>query len=125
MIPSHPFDRLSGRAILGAEPNPASNRITLPQRLRLVLEELGPTYVKLGQVMSTRADLIPPEWVEEFKKLQNKVPGVEYDVIHKLLEEELERHLDCAKRRSQIVGESCDKALAKAGFRREPGHDTP
>ena len=78
-----------GRAILGASPVRTSDRVPLAERLRTVLEELGPTYVKLGQVMSTRPDLVPQEWVDEFKKLQNKVPGVDYAVIQKLLEEEL------------------------------------
>ena len=42
-----------------------------PVRVRMVLEELGPTFVKLGQILSTRPDLIPPEWANEFKKLQD------------------------------------------------------
>ncbi len=53
-----------------------------------MLEDLGPTFVKLGQVMSTRPDLVPEDWVEEFKKLQNNVPGVDYAHIQKMLEEE-------------------------------------
>ncbi|MBL8885085.1 MAG: hypothetical protein JNK16_00375 [Phycisphaerales bacterium] len=76
-----------GREILGAEPRKGSD---LPRaaRVRTVLEELGPTYVKLGQVLSTRPDLIPAEWADEFKSLQNSVPGVEYEEIEKILEEE-------------------------------------
>jgi len=42
-------------------------------RLRMALEELGPTFVKFGQLLSTRSDLIPPEYVEEFSKLQDEV----------------------------------------------------
>lgn len=77
-----------GLAIIGSARKVGNEHVPLAQRLRQVLEELGPTYVKLGQVMSTRPDLVPPEWVEEFKKLQNNVPGVEYGVIEKMLEEE-------------------------------------
>lgn len=44
------------------------------ERLRLALEHLGPVWVKFGQMMSTRGDLFPPEWVEELIKLQDKVP---------------------------------------------------
>lgn len=77
-----------GRAIIGAAPKAPVDHVPLARRLRQVLEELGPTYVKLGQVMSTRPDLVPPDWVEEFRKLQNNVPGVEYGVIQKMLDEE-------------------------------------
>jgi ubiquinone biosynthesis protein len=76
------------RTVIGTVPSGANERIPLPVRLRMMLEELGPTYVKLGQVMSTRPDLVPQDWVEEFKKLQNNVPGVDYGVIEKMLEEE-------------------------------------
>jgi ubiquinone biosynthesis protein len=48
--------------------------LTRPQRVRLVLEELGPTYIKLGQVLSTRPDLIPVEFIAELSKLQDRVP---------------------------------------------------
>ncbi|MEO6845778.1 MAG: AarF/UbiB family protein, partial [Chthoniobacterales bacterium] len=45
-----------------------------PVRVRLLLQSLGPTFIKIGQIMSTRPDLIPPDWVEELKKLQCDVP---------------------------------------------------
>jgi ubiquinone biosynthesis protein len=77
-----------GLAIIGAAPKGANEHIPVAERLRRVLEDLGPTYVKLGQVMSTRSDLVPPSWAQEFKKLQNKVPGLEYEVIQKQLEAE-------------------------------------
>lgn len=54
-------------------------------RARMVLEELGPTCIKLGQILSTRPDLIPPEWAEEFKKLQDRCTPLEYDRIHQVL----------------------------------------
>ncbi|WP_137719060.1 ABC1 kinase family protein [Methylobacillus flagellatus] len=52
--------------------------MTLPSavRARLALQELGPTFVKLGQVLATRPDIFPPEWVDEFAKLQDQVPPV-------------------------------------------------
>ena len=58
------------------------------ERVRRALEELGPTFVKMGQVLSTRADLIPPEWAEEFRKLQNDVPRVPFEEIRARLEDE-------------------------------------
>lgn len=48
---------------------------SLPVRVRLVLEELGPTFIKFGQILSTRPDLIPDDYIEEFKKLQDDVPA--------------------------------------------------
>lgn len=50
------------------------------QRLRLALEELGPIFVKLGQVLSTRRDLIPHDVAEELAKLQDKVPPFDSDI---------------------------------------------
>ncbi|MBI5492949.1 MAG: 2-polyprenylphenol 6-hydroxylase [Deltaproteobacteria bacterium] len=59
---------------------------SVPERIRLVLEELGPTFIKLGQIASTRADLLPPDWVDEFKKLQDMVPPVAFDEVRKAVE---------------------------------------
>jgi len=64
-----------------------------PERLRLALEELGPTFVKLGQLMSTRADWFPDEWSTEFKKLQDKVPPFTFEQVRELVEKELGKPL--------------------------------
>ena len=60
-----------------------------PQRLRLALQELGPTFIKLGQVLSTRPDLIPPAYITELTKLQDAVPAESWDAIRQQLESEL------------------------------------
>jgi ubiquinone biosynthesis protein len=65
-----------------------------PRRLRLVLEELGPSFIKLGQLMSTRADLFPSEYIEEFEKLQDQVPPVPYEDIQGVIERELKHPVD-------------------------------
>lgn len=65
-----------------------------PRRIRLVLEELGPSFVKLGQLMSTRADLFPPEYIEEFKKLQDRVPPIPFADVRAVIEKELKRSLE-------------------------------
>jgi len=65
-----------------------------PERVRRVLEELGPSFIKLGQLMSTRADLFPPEYIEEFTKLQDSVPPVPFSDIRQVIEQELGRPLE-------------------------------
>lgn len=52
-----------------------------PEHLRVALEELGTTFIKLGQIMSTRADLLPPEYLSELAKLQAAVPVLPAQVI--------------------------------------------
>lgn len=71
------------------EEDPRYAALPLPERLRLSFEELGPTFVKLGQLLATRSDLIPETFVDEFSKLQDNVTTVPFDEIHSLLELEL------------------------------------
>ncbi|AJQ27029.1 ABC1 kinase family protein [Pelosinus fermentans] len=59
------------------------------ERIRLVLEQLGPTYVKLGQIASTRPDLLPPEIIDELEKLQDAVPAFSFTEVRSVLQEEL------------------------------------
>jgi len=63
--------------------------ITLARRSLLVLQELGPTFIKLGQIMSTRPDLIPEEFIEEFKHLQDNVPPFSFEEARNQIESEL------------------------------------
>ncbi|MDO5356228.1 MAG: ubiquinone biosynthesis regulatory protein kinase UbiB [Conchiformibius sp.] len=58
----------------------------LPVRLRLALESLGPIFVKLGQVLSTRPDLLPPDYAHELAKLQDKVPPFAADLARQQIE---------------------------------------
>ena len=60
-----------------------------PERARRVLEELGPSFIKLGQLMSTRADIFPPAYIEAFRKLQDSVPPIPFVDIKKVIEGEL------------------------------------
>jgi predicted unusual protein kinase regulating ubiquinone biosynthesis (AarF/ABC1/UbiB family) len=60
-----------------------------PSGLREALLQLGPTFIKVGQLLSTRADLLPSESVEELSKLQDKVPAFSYEKAKQILEKEL------------------------------------
>ncbi len=60
-----------------------------PARLRAALEELGPTFCKLGQMLSTRPDLIPPELADELASLQDRVPPLSEAEVVQVMEEEL------------------------------------
>jgi len=82
--------------LLGAAPvfplaRPLRRRPALgaPQRLRMALEELGPTFVKLGQVLSTRPDLLPPAYIAELARLQDTVPPEPWEPVRAQLEAEL------------------------------------
>jgi len=68
-----------------------SVRLEPAQRVRMALEELGPTFVKLGQVMATRVDLLPPNWIAEFEKLHSEVPPVAFEALAPELERALGR----------------------------------
>lgn len=69
------------------DPDEVISKGTVYERIRLVLEELGPTFVKLGQTFSNREDLLPPELIQELQKLQDKVDVVDMDV-EEILENE-------------------------------------
>lgn len=58
----------------------------LPERIRQVLEDLGPTFVKIGQFLSTRADVIPEEIIMELRKLQESATPISIQEVHQLLE---------------------------------------
>ncbi|MGF7048917.1 ubiquinone biosynthesis protein [Paenibacillus sp. DS2015] len=63
---------------------------TLGERIRLVLEDLGPTFIKLGQLASTRTDLLPEPIIQELVKLQDQVPPFSSDTARGILEQELD-----------------------------------
>jgi ubiquinone biosynthesis protein len=64
-------------------------RLPPPVQLRLALEQLGPTFVKLGQVLAGRADLLGPEWTAELSRLHSRVPGVPLEALRPQLREDL------------------------------------
>ena len=67
-----------------------------PEHLRLALEELGATFIKLGQILSTRADLLPPEYQAELAKLQDSAPPVPWSRVEEVLVTELGQPIEAA-----------------------------
>ncbi|MFC1950637.1 ABC1 kinase family protein [Chloroflexota bacterium] len=85
-------------------------RRTVPERLRLAIQELGPLYVKLGQILSTRPDIIPRSFIVELGKLQNQVAPAPTDIAKSIVETELGKSI------SEIFISFDDKPLAAASL---------
>ncbi|MCB0415678.1 MAG: AarF/ABC1/UbiB kinase family protein, partial [Bdellovibrionales bacterium] len=85
------FENLAERAKLGKfifekVTSSTVRKLSAPERLRISFEELGPTFVKLGQILATRPDLIPHLFCEEFKKLHSQVSEVPFSDIKPVLQ---------------------------------------
>ncbi|QTA80171.1 Putative protein kinase, UbiB-like [Desulfonema limicola] len=75
-----------GLQFISSKPNEHHfQKQTRAERIRLALEELGPTYVKLGQLLSTRPDLLPINFIDEFAKLQDNVKSFSYQEVENIL----------------------------------------
>ncbi len=79
---------LRGRKVEEAAPRMAE------ARLRMALTELGPAFVKLGQLLSTRSDLLPPSYIEELSRLQDRVPAFPSEQVQEILAAELKSELE-------------------------------
>ncbi len=78
-----------GRLVPGRTAASDTPALRTAERLRKVMEELGPTFVKLGQLVSTRADLIPQDIIEEMQRLQDDVPPLPFDQMRPVIEAQL------------------------------------
>ncbi len=83
-----------GDRLWGRQRNRTKTGLPDPVRIRHALAELGPSFIKLGQLMSTRADIFPPDYIEEFSKLQDQVPPVPFEQIRNVIETELRLPID-------------------------------
>lgn len=77
------------RRVFRREPPSEMMALTTPQRLRLAVQELGPTFIKLAQVLSIRPDIVPPPYLKELAKLQDKVQPSPWPGILERIEKEL------------------------------------
>lgn len=78
----------------GAAPDPDVANLDPSERLRRMLEELGPTFVKVGQILSTRQDIIPEWATRELKKLQDQVKPMPFETVRAVIEEQLDGTLE-------------------------------
>ena len=80
--------------LLGASEGQSQSNLTQQQRIRMALAELGPTFIKFGQLLSTRPDAIGQELAEELSKLQSDTPSDDFETVKSIVEEELGKPLE-------------------------------
>ena len=85
-------------------------RLSQPRRLRMAMEELGPTFIKLGQLLSTRPDVLDQEFIQEFSKLQDEVPAVTLEQIKTQIQRELGYPVD------ELFAEFSEQPIAAASI---------
>ena len=84
--------------------------LSRPEHVRRALEELGPTFIKLGQILSTRADLLPPTYQAELAKLQDAAPTLKTEVVTRIIATEFGRPVD------EVFSSFSDVPLASASI---------
>ncbi|MHC4662107.1 MAG: ABC1 kinase family protein [Planctomycetota bacterium] len=105
--------KLSVRDLIGSappEPDESTKKLSLAERLRLVCEDLGPTFIKLAQILSTRPDLVPEDVRAEFEKLQDNVPPTPITEMDSLIEKEL------GSKREELFDHFADEPFAGASI---------
>src|SRR5436853_2425277 len=98
VVARHGFGELLDRAriwdVLGRrepseKPTPEEMRVQRARRFRETLAELGPTFIKLGQILSSRPDILPPDFIVELSKLQDRAPPMSHETVLALVEKGL------------------------------------
>jgi len=100
----HGWDYFRSQIFLDSQPQKPS--LPLPSVLRQILIELGPTFIKLGQLLSTRPDLLSPKYIEALETLQNNVPALPWSQVAPILEAQLKQPL------SEIFADVKPEAIA-------------
>ena len=77
-----------GLQLISSKRRDRVEKLSRAQRVRMAIEELGPTYIKLGQVLSTRPDLVPAQFIKELAKLQDNVPPFGFSEVSRIIEAE-------------------------------------
>ncbi|WP_456385185.1 ABC1 kinase family protein [Desulfolithobacter sp.] len=81
----------TGLQMINRKPREQIEKHSRPERLRMALEELGPTFIKFGQLLSTRPDFVPPDYLTELARLQDRVPPFSYEEVAQIFQEEMGR----------------------------------
>lgn len=89
VLARHGFGHLLRGAGLEVDGESIETKLPVGRRIRMVLTDLGPTFVKLGQVLSVRPDIVPRDILDELEKLQDEVPAAPFDEVRDALETEL------------------------------------
>lgn len=113
LLPTPPF-LLARLVILCFRLHPAwwlkHRKAESPERVRLACEELGPVFIKFGQLIATRRDLLPPEMLDELTKLQDNVPSFDVQLARCIVETELGRPI------AEVFAEFSEQPLAAASI---------
>jgi ubiquinone biosynthesis protein len=83
-----------GRFVIEKFSEVDAEKFTAAERMRMAFEELGPTFVKFGQLLATRSDLIPEDFIEEFKKLHDRVEPEDFEVIQGIIQDHYKRKIN-------------------------------
>jgi ubiquinone biosynthesis protein len=115
VLVKHGFGELVARTDLAAlvpfrKVDENAPRVSFSERMRLAMQELGPSFVKLGQILSTRADLLPPDLILELKKLQEDVPPIPFEEVKAEIEETVGAPLE------EVFARFDEKPLASASI---------
>lgn len=118
-VAKHGFGELVMRTPIGTrlfggksapDGDPSLRNRSAPERFTAMLSSLGPTYIKLGQILSMRRDLFPPDWIEALESLQDDAPKVPFEAIR----EQVERSL--GKKLEELFASFDEKPLATASM---------
>ena len=91
----HFFVRRLGLDRLLPHPGPRTEQeVPDPEHLRMMLQELGPTFIKVGQLLSTRPDLLGPDYLGALERLQDTAPAMDFETVRRVVEAELKRPLE-------------------------------
>jgi ubiquinone biosynthesis protein len=88
------FISFGRRVLTFKQPPPPGHRLNAPERLRLVFEELGPSFIKLGQVLACRPDMLPIEYAQELVKLTDSVSPFPFEDVREIIEKDIGKPLE-------------------------------